>query len=123
MRTPEKYHEDRRRVQSILKMDDMAYCELQYESGLVYLQDFCLGVNGAYEKLERSREFWLWWIYEWSVQDHMILNVLKWDANKVRRHYSKHHLDIFYKDDLSRIAIYPTEDILKKALRKEVSNV
>lgn len=123
MRTPPKYLNDRQRIQEILNMDDLEYCTLQYETGLSYLRSFCLGLNGAYSKLERSSEFWLWWIYEWSVQDHMILNVLKWDSHKIQQSYGKHHLDSFFVDDLSRIALYPTASILKKALREGKSHV
>ena len=66
-----KYASNRKRVQEELELNDLAYYEMVFETGCMFLEDKYPRSEGAhyeycYKAFSDSKEFWSFWKREWK---------------------------------------------------------
>jgi len=64
-------------IMRLLKWDDLQYGNLQYESGMAYLNEYLYGDAHTVDKLSRSKVFWLWWRNHWTNRDEQFIDIHK----------------------------------------------
>jgi hypothetical protein len=85
----------RRSIVDFLRWSDQEYTNLQYFSGLAYLDEYLKGDQHYIEVLARAKIFWAWWRNHWAIRDRsfvdMVGNVILNDVQVRRDLYTEYN--------------------------------